>query len=360
MKKLGLLLIVIGLACGKRGDPRPPVPVIPQATSDLVVTQRANRVVLSWSYPSLTTAGRSLPAVRRVIVYRSMEEVPPSTVAGPATLAPAQFAKLSTRIDSIEGANLASATTGSRLSYEETPPSGRPVRLTYGVVTEGVSARSELSNLVSIVPLNVAVAPPSLTTEAKAEGVTLRWEAPKAAATDARATPVIVGYNIYRDPGDELTKPVNPSPVTGTTFTDAPTYGDHRYVVTAVASVGPPLIESEASPAANATFKNLLPPPPPTGLSALIETSLVRLVWDPVDAPDLAGYKIFRMEGVLMNDEVRDLAGFVMTPQPIVETNFSDPVQIGISYRYEVRAVDKSGNESAPAKTGWVLVPKTP
>ena len=57
-------------ACGKRGDPRPPVPIIPKATSDLVVTQRGPKVILAWSYPALTTAGKSLTKVKRVMVYR--------------------------------------------------------------------------------------------------------------------------------------------------------------------------------------------------------------------------------------------------------------------------------------------------
>ena len=56
------------MACGKRGDPRPPVPVIPAATSDLVVTQRADRVLLSWAYPALTTAGKTEKA------YASLRE----------------------------------------------------------------------------------------------------------------------------------------------------------------------------------------------------------------------------------------------------------------------------------------------
>ena len=55
------------MACGKRGDPHPPVPVIPQTTNDLNVSQRGSRVILSWSYPSLTTAGKSLGAIRKVV-----------------------------------------------------------------------------------------------------------------------------------------------------------------------------------------------------------------------------------------------------------------------------------------------------
>ena len=77
-RSLFVLAALLVLACGKRGDPKPPVPVIPQATTDLVVTQRAGQVILSWSYPALTTAGRSLTGIERISVYRYVEELPTS------------------------------------------------------------------------------------------------------------------------------------------------------------------------------------------------------------------------------------------------------------------------------------------
>lgn len=378
---------MVVLACGKRGDPRPPVPVIPQATSDLVVTQRAGRIVLSWSYPALTTSGRSLSGLRRVVLYRYSEPLPatvpssgPATAAEPGvpnaiaqfanvpTLAPAQFAKLSTRIDSIEGANLPAASTGDRLVYEDSPPvrsdAGQPVRYTYGVVTESISARSEVSNLVSIVPLDVAVAPTALTASASAAGVTLRWKAPATAATGSGA-PVIVGYNIYRDAGElraEVPQPINTTAVTDTSFTDTPPYGEHEYRVTAVASAGPPRIESDASGVAKANFRDLVAPPPPATLSALVETKQIRLIWDPVDAADLHGYLVYRIEAVGTDPAaLREIGRLKFTPLPIPQTNFVDiGPEPGIFFRFEVTAVDKSGNESAPTNSGWVLVPKTP
>src|SRR5215212_578661 len=163
-KLLALVVPLLLLACGKRGDPHPPIPLIPQATSDLVVTQRASKTILSWSYPSLTTAGKSLDRVRRVVVFRYVEELPVPTAgrdpnalkpgdidptlprpvvsfAKVPTIAPAQFAKLSTKLDSIESANLPAASVGAKLLYEDEPPfktsDGRPVRVTYSVVTEG-------------------------------------------------------------------------------------------------------------------------------------------------------------------------------------------------------------------------------
>lgn len=382
MKRVLALLAIGVLACGKRGDPKPPVPIIPKAASDLVVTQRATKVLLSWSYPALTTSGKSLTGVRRVTVYRYTEDLPvpasgrdpnqilpgdiDPTLPQPVALfakvppiVPAQFAKLATRLDSIEAASLPAASVGAKLTYEDTPPfrskDGRPVRVSYAVVTEGQAARSEFSNLATIVPLDVAVPPAGVTASAKPEGVTLSWTAPTQAATGGNA-PVIAGYNIYRVTAGgavDTETPINTAPVTKTTYLDVPPYGAFDYRVTAVASAGPPRIESEPSAAANTTFKDLVPPPAPATVTALIETRIVRLLWDAVDSPDLDGYNVYRVEG--------KYPPLLLTPHPARQTHFGDEsVDIGIAYYYQVTAVDKAGNESKPTKSQTVIVPKTP
>ncbi len=378
MRKIAVLLLFALVACGKRGDPHPPIPVIPKATTDLLVAQRGPKVLLSWGYPSLTTAGKSMTRIKRVAVWRTVEEPPaaPSTgkpespiqlFAKVPALIPVKFLKVRTRVDSIEGAKLPGATAGARLTYEDTPPlhtaDGRPVRVTYAVVTEGASANSDLSNLVSIVPLDVPVAPPALTATARREGVVLTWTAPDATISGAK-NPIIAGYNVYRfphgQPADEFATPANTSPLAATTFTDNPPYGEHDYFVTALAAPGPPRIESEPSPIAGANFKDLVAPPPPTGLTALVETGAVRLVWDPVEAPDLAGYKVYRTEGTGI-EQLRPIGTIPLTSQLLTATNYRDTgVNPGISYYYEVVSVDKIGNESTRVKTDWALVPKTP
>jgi hypothetical protein len=378
VRKIAVLLLFALVACGKRGDPHPPIPVIPKATTDLLVAQRGPKVLLSWGYPSLTTAGKSMTGIKRVAVWHAVEEPPAAPSAGnpespiqlfakvPA-LIPVKFLKVRTRVDGIEGAKLPAATTGARLTYEDTPPlhtaDGRPVRVTYAVVTEGASANSDLSNLVSIVPLDVPSAPSALTATARREGVVLTWTAPDATISGAK-NPIIAGYNVYRfphgQPADEFAVPANTSPLTATTFTDNPPYGEHDYFVTALAAPGPPRIESEPSPIAGADFKDLVAPPPPTGLTALVETGAVRLVWDPVDAPDLAGYKVYRTEGTGI-EQLRPIGTIPLTAQLLTATNYRDTgVNPGISYYYEVVSVDKTGNESTKVKTDWVLVPKTP
>lgn len=381
-RSLALVVILFCAACGKRGDPKPPVPIIPKATSDLVVTQRGTHLLLAWSYPSLTTAGKSLPKFSRVVVYRYVEPLPvaptgrdpnailpgdidptvPQEIAQfskvPA-LGPAQFAKLRERVDSIEGASLPAATAGSKLTYEDAPAfsskDGRPVRVTYSVVTEGIGGKSDLSNLATIVPVDVPLAPSALAAAPKPEGVVLTWTKPDKAATGA-GKPFLLGYNIYRvtatEPFNDLAAAINPAPVKDTTYTDVPSYGTYQYRVTAVSAAGPPRIESDPSAAASATYKDLLPPPAPASVTALVETKSVRLVWDEVQAPDLAGYLVYRTE---QNTRIK------LSPGPVTAPHFSDiSVDPGISYFYTVTAVDKSGNESEGTKSEWVLVPKTP
>lgn len=392
MRRLNLLLLLLVVAaCGKRGDPRPPVPMIPQATSDLLVSQRADQVILTWSYPSLTTAGRSLTDIRRISIYRYVEELPAAAVgrdpnqllpgdvdptvpqplalfAKVPTLPQAQFARLSTRIDSIEKANLADATAGSRLIYIDRPPfraqDGRPVRVTYAVVTEGATARGEISNLGILVPLPVATAPAGLRAEAKAEGVVLAWDAPKTSIRGEEGPP-IEGYHVYRTaPGEapnEFSTPINNAPVKSPAYTDVPGYGEHEYRVTAVATTGPPLIQSDLSAPVRANYRDLVPPPGPASITALLETKVVRLLWDPVEAPDLAGYRLYRTEGVGHGAAVRAIGTIPLVNHIVTATTYADEgAELGIAYRYAVASIDKNGNESARVWTEWVVAPKTP
>ena len=123
-------------------------------------------------------------------------------------------------------------------------------RTVYAVVTEGVSAKSEMSNIAAIVPIDVPAPPDSVAATAKREGVVLTWKAPQKSVTGNEKVRV-VGYNIYRSAPnetlDELATPVNATPVSQTTYTDVPAYGPYQYVVTALAATGPPRVESDPS-----------------------------------------------------------------------------------------------------------------
>src|SRR6266850_1927201 len=116
MKPRLALFALMLVACGKRGDPHPPVPIIPQVTSDLVVTQRGSKIVLSWSYPATTTAGKKLSGVKRVTVYRHVAE------ASSPAVSPQQFDKVRQKVESIDEAKLPAASVGAKLTYTDEPP----------------------------------------------------------------------------------------------------------------------------------------------------------------------------------------------------------------------------------------------
>src|SRR5687768_12693001 len=66
---LALALLPLLLACGKKGDPRPPLRIIPNATRDLAVSQRGEQLVFRFGFPQTTTAGAKLPALAAIEVW---------------------------------------------------------------------------------------------------------------------------------------------------------------------------------------------------------------------------------------------------------------------------------------------------
>jgi hypothetical protein len=369
-----LVLALTLAACGKRGEPHPPVPVVPQATTDLVVTQRGEDVVLTWTYPSLTTAGRSLGRFDRLIVYRYDESLPPA-IAGQAPanlepgtgaddiapqillfdkvppLSPRQFTQLRQGIATLRSGDLPSRTAGATLIFVDTPPrrsdGGAPLRLSYAVVTELADAESDLSNIATIVPLDPPGVPRDLRATAEPEGVVVSWERP---AEEAQ----LVGYNVYRISGDlppqPLDRPVSPSPVRETTFRDVPPYGSYRYAVAAVASAGPPLVQGAAAVTGPVEFRDVVAPPAPTAVNALAEEDAIQVVWDGPEAADLAGYHVYRESGGRRER---------LTAEPVTVTFYRDEaVARGARYLYLVSSVDALGNESAPVAAPEVLLPR--
>lgn len=402
MKRSRVILLILVLAiagCGKSGPPTPPVPIIPKETTDLEAIQRGPKLVLEWTYPAYTTTGMSLPGIKKIVVLRAEETLPKGEssesttaaqsadiaatttarkapaatttdatsakdVAGSAeppgfdetpVLVPKQFEKIAVIVGEIAGRDLPGFVEGARILFTERPPirttGGGPIRYTYAVITVGNRGRSALSNLATIVPEDAPLPPSRLSAKPTPPAVVLTWTAPTKSILGGAAGPV-VGYNIYRLPpvgaSKEPLDPVNSKPIEATEFKDRPAYGTYRYAVTAVVHAADPRIESELPLLVEATFEDLLPPPAPANLNALVEEDAVRLVWDAVSAPDFSGYKVYREEGGSRT---------LLTQSPIKETFFVDssPVK-GKEVTYLVTSIDLKGNESEPSKTPTVLV----
>jgi fibronectin type 3 domain-containing protein len=264
-------------------------------------------------------------------------------------LAEEAFYDTSERVAALSRPDIADATHGASVVYRD--PLGQlflqedgPRPLAYAVVSvRRQGQRSALSNIVTLTPAIAPQAPEFLPPILDEGRVCLEWVAP---GQNVLFQPVeIGGYRVYRRPlsQEEYDTPLTPQPVEGTSYVDrtAPYGVPLAYTVRATLKSNPKV---EGLPAEELVVvpKDTYPPPAPARLDALSEPGLVRLLWNPVDAADLAGYVVDRAEGS---------GPFVRrTPSPIPDPFFNDTgVQVGVRYRYTVRAVDRTGNESSPS-----------
>ena len=229
------------------------------------------------------------------------------------------------------------------------PPAGPPV-LTRFYMVMGVpkKGRGSVPSARLEVPLLEAPSPPrSGTASADQTSVTITWQPPPTSSDEVSG----LLYNVYADTKDakeakEPPKPLNDKPLEDTAFSrvGAEPGKEQCFVVRSVAAVGTTFqIESDPSAPICVTPKDTFPPAAPKGLAAVASAGVVNLIWDANTEADLAGYVVLR----------GDAGGATLQPlmaEPIKDTRYSDrTAQAGVRYAYQIVAVDKTGNRSAPS-----------
>ncbi len=382
MKRLaaGLAICLLALACGKKGDPQPPLPRGPNAVKDLAVEQEGDDAVLTFTFPDRLQTGAPLTDLGAIEVYRVVNPsasltAPPRAAAGPpppppsagstgelrglgttarrtatnVRLAEEAFYRDAGLVAGLDLAAIADATRGASVVYRDSiltlfRQEKGPSPLAYAVVS--VRKNGERSPLSNIVVLDPEIAPqaPELMPPLLEEGrICLEWIAP---TKNVLQQPVeIGGYRVYRRPlaQEAYETSLTAAPVPGTSFVDltAPYGVPLAYTVRAVLAKNPK-VEGLPADEIVAEPRDIYPPKSPTRVDALSEGNLVRLLWDPVDSPDLAGYLVFRS----------DAGGppVQLTKEPMLDPYFNDlAARPGRKYVYTVRAVDRAGNQSAPS-----------
>lgn len=374
-KALALLILVLAGAasCGKKGDPQPPLPRGPAAVSDLAVEQEGAEAVLTFSYPDRMGNGEPLRDLAALEVYRVVDPSPalaapkPAAAGGSAPggdqapgsaarraaanvrLAEAAFYREAKRVDLLPVAVIAERTRGATVVYRDPlfpllSGAKVPASLAYAIVSvRRGGERSPLSNIAALAP-DVPPGPPVILSVTPEGGrICIEWIPPETDLLGRQAS--VGGYRVYRRalPEEEYDAPLTAEPVEGTVFVDttAPYGASHVYTVRATLAAKPK-VEGIPALEAGVEFRDVFPPPAPERLDALPEADRVRLLWDPVAAPDLAGYVVFRAEG--------EGAPVRITEKPISDSFFTDEaVTPGRRYRYTVQAVDAAGNASPPS-----------
>jgi len=345
---LGVLPWALG--CGKQGPPLPPLRAVPAPVKDLTVVQQGNRLLMTFSYPQVTPAGTALQGITAVEIFSASLPAPGGTAT---PIDPKAFGGVAKPLQKIDGADLTSATAGSRIEISlplptttaptpapatgTTPTTPAPLASYYAVRTYGRDGdKSDLSNVSFVVPKAPPAAPTRVTVTPRGDGVLVEWVPVEGAAA---------GYNIYRRSAQERSsgKAIHTSgPQEKSWLDNTARFGQsYIYSVTALAQATP-LVESSVGSEHEVRYIDRFAPPPPTELVALAEVRRVRLVWRPAEADDLAGYIVYRRSGESGSFER-------VTAQPVVPAEYVDTaVASGQTYTYRVTAIDQNGNESAP------------
>jgi hypothetical protein len=219
--------------------------------------------------------------------------------------------------------------------------------------------RSPFSEIKRIFPKPYVEPPHGLEAAVTETAVHLRWEhaMPAVEEPPAPSPPTRedkaparrpVGYVVLRsavgapETGEAPPERLTPEPVEGNWFEDEQFRFDQTYAyrVRSVVLKGAESLDSET---VTVTPVDVFPPAVPQGLSASVEE----------DEEDLVGYHVYRA------GDDGDFAR--ITDEPFSSTIFADStVEVDRRYRYRVTAVDWAGNESAPSESVERLVRAAP
>jgi hypothetical protein len=393
--------VLLGVNCGKKGPPLPPLVKLPVPAADLTAERHGDTVDVQFSVPVVNTDGTRPANVERVDVF---------AVTAPPTVTDDQLWKQGTRVGSVrvkaprnpdqtidpdepfdemeapEGPGLdqgAAARVSERLTAQARrpvdlkkdatlarqrppPPDDTPRPLlgpppfdmarTYAIV--GISTRGRRGPFSKRVTVPILDPPATLASpgvDYDEEAITITWIplAPSGSAPDVLpSTPMgaaqpTVAYNVYDVSGGTppITSRLTKTPVAEPRYVDTRiAWGERRcYTVRAVLTVGPSSLEGDEAEPRCVTPVDRFPPAAPKGLNAVPSEGAISLIWEPNAESDLRGYIVLRT--VAPGDTLQPI-----TPAPISQTTFRDVVEAGVRYVYAVRAVDAAGNLSAPSE----------
>jgi hypothetical protein len=338
----GVLAVLAAAACGRKGNPLPPLRPPPGALADVNARRIDDRVELRFTIPAANADGTTPSVIERIEIYLS----PVSAAPAPTVAQVMDARNLKGRID-VRPADAPDPApnrppdprpvAGDAALYVDTvgPDAVGPETVRHYVVVAVAAGkrRGPSSGLIDVPWSAAPPAPGGLTLGHDEKLLTLTWQ-PGAPGQLFRVYDVDeAGHAADRQP------PAGP-PLAATTWTTSVEFEKRRcFTVRAVQVAGPAVIEGAAAAPACVTPVDTFPPAPPTGLLAFPGDGSVELTWNAVEAPDVAGYIILRGDGT--GERLQVLTGVLKG------LRYTDAqVTRGVTYWYAVVAVDTSARQN--------------
>jgi hypothetical protein len=357
-------LCLLFAACATIGPPLPPSLELPKAPSDLRAARKADKVVLSWTAPRVTTDRQTIRHPGGTRICKGLESVLTGCGTPVAEAAPVPVLEGSGKSSAKKSEKRVQATPATYIDMlPRQLQSDNPVGfVTYAVEALNKNGRSAgLSNQVQV-PLAETLPPPrDFSAKVTGQGTVLTGTG----NTFSPQPMVRYVYRIYRRPeGSPQQILVGQVPDTGEAafmFTDPSiewekNYEYHANIATVIARPGQPeaQVEGEDTPEVKVFTHDIYPPAVPSGLQAVFsgpgQSQFIDLIWAPVTDLDFAGYNVYRHEAGTSPEK--------LNAEPLKTPTYRDAaVDSGKTYSYSVSSIDGRGNESARSEEASERVP---
>ena len=342
-------------ACATIAPPQPPSLDLPKPPTDLKASRKGDRVILTWTIPTVTTDRQTIHAVGPTHICRSLVAL--TQCGTPVGESPAGTVPTSAK----------SSKQKPTVSYTDTLPAqiesdNSSASAAYAVEVLNHDGRGAgVSNRVQVPLIRTLSPPQDFHAQITGQGVVLTWTGESAPSQEN----VRYVYRVYRRGPDQKQQTLIGEVPLGDehhfTVTDSEiewqkTYEYRAEIVSVIAEAKKPDVQVEGEDTAEVKVfaDDVFPPAVPAGLQAVFsgpgQQPFIDLVWAPVPDVDLAGYNVYRhTEGAAA---VKINAELVKAPA------YRDvSVEAGKRYLYSVTSVDARGNESAHSEEASEAVP---
>jgi len=359
MRKISLSVValaslVVLVACANMAPPEPPSLDLPKPPLDLRATRKGDKVMLTWTVPTLTTDRQRVRSLGSTRICRALNVT---------------LTECGTRVGEAAPPPVTSKPPAQKMTGSYTDSLAQAIEndasfMTYAVeVLNPDGHGAGLSNQVRVSLARTLPPPRDFHAQLTAQGVVLSWSG-KALPTSSPNVHYV--YRVYRRlEGGQQQVLAGELPVEGQdnlTLTDSAiewekTYEYHAETVTVITQQNKSEVQiaGDDTPETKVFADDIFPPAVPSGLQAVFsgpgQQPFIDLIWAPVTDSDLDGYNVYRRE------ENGTLAK--LNTSLIKVPGYRDPsVAPGKHYFYSVSAVDVRGNESARSEDAAEAVPQ--
>jgi hypothetical protein len=336
-----VMAVTAATACGKKGDPLPPLRPVPAMVSGFAADRIGTTVTLRFAAPAANQDASTPAATQRIDLYAltSLASAPAPTIDQLVTPANVVRTIQVRRGQDAEAPDAPKTGPGDAVTYADAvslPADGGPFVRYYAAAGWAGRRRGPVTSMLSV-PLGTGPAAPSAVTPVYDENsITLSWQASGAGQRFVvdRGSP---GATLTRVTPEAIAVPEVAVPVQFAV--------EQCFVVRTVEVIGAVTLIGEPTQPVCVTPVDRFPPAPPSELRSFPAETGIELTWTASGTADTAAYVVLRAEGT--SDTLQRL-----TAAPVTATQYRDlAVRSGVTYTYAVIAIDRATppNESRPS-----------